>query len=90
LAFANKIAVGASVQDFKTSFSQIVAVEGCKTACATQLLTSMGFEAASTITLSEKYREDQSIGLTRKVDAELDKRVPGIVAELVEITKQEE
>ena len=90
MAFANKIAVGASVQDFKTSFSQIVAVEGCKTACATQLLTSMGFEAASTLFLSDNYREDEPIGLTAEVDAALDRRVPGIVEKLVEISAQEQ
>ncbi len=80
------IAVSASLQDFKTSFTKIVALEGCKTACATQLLTAMGFVPASTLYLSDKSRETEQLGLNDGQDADIDRRVPGIVEELVQIS----
>ena len=80
------IAVDASVQDFKTSFAKIVALEGCKTACATQLLTAMGFVPASTLFLSDKYRETEQLGLNNGQDADIDRRVPGIVEQLVQMS----
>jgi uncharacterized metal-binding protein len=83
LAFANKVAVNASLQDFKQSFEQIIAVEGCKTACATQLLTSMGLSAASTLHLSDKTRTDEKVGLTAQEDVEIDERVPGVVDQIL-------
>jgi uncharacterized metal-binding protein len=85
LAFANKIAVNAAIQDFKTSFERIIAVEGCLTACATQLLTSMGFTPASTLVLSDKHRSDERIGLTAEEDVEIEARVPEVVQRLVDL-----
>jgi uncharacterized metal-binding protein len=90
LAFANKIAVNAAIQDFKTSFERIIAVEGCLTACATQLLTSMGFTPASTLVLSDKHRADERIGLTAEEDVEIEARVPEVVQRLVDLAPNPE
>ena len=88
MAFANKIAVDASIQDFKTSFQSIIAVDGCETACATQLLNCMGFSAKETLRLSDKSRREERVGLTAEEDAEIERRVPEIVQRLIDLAPE--
>ena len=89
LAYGDSIAVSASIQDLKNSFKDIVAIEGCKTACATKLLTDMGFKPAKIIYLSDKYKDDEKVGITLEEDIAIDNCVPDIVAKIVEITTSE-
>lgn len=89
MAFANKIAVNASLQDFKASFQSIIAVEGCRTGCANQLLSSMGFEPASTLYLSEKWRADEKVGLTAEEDAQVEGRVLEVAQQIVALAPEE-
>lgn len=63
-----------------------MAVEGCRTACATQLLTSMGFAAATTVVISEGHRSDEAIGLTAEQDQEIERQVPEVVQRIVDLT----
>jgi len=86
LAYGDSVAVSASIQDLKNSFKDIVAIEGCKTACATKLLTDMGFKPAKIIYLSNKYKDDEKIGITPEEDIAIDNCIPDIVAKIVEVS----
>ena len=88
MACGNTIAVNASLKDFETSFSEVIAVEGCKEACATKLLNSMGLKASKTLYLSDKYRRDEKVGLTWEDDLAIEKRVPEVAKQILELASE--